>query len=239
MGKTTNMSWNFKPLLRDEVSLDEASGVYTTYGMPPGSYDNKAATYDAIMTAGLYNRMMWGNSPSNYSDFAEKSLNAKASGTLLDVGCGTLAFTAAVYNANTTREIILSDYSLGMMGYGKNRLDKDKKNIVWLRADGFNLPFKEESLDTVVCHGTLHVFEDRLAFCKEMYRVLKPDGDAHFTSLVTDRWLSEKYIKSLHQSGEMGTPKTAKEVIAIVQEAGFKTTANLIGGMVYIDCLKK
>ena len=233
------MSWNFKSLLRDEVSFDEASSVYTTHGMPPGSYDNKVATYDAIMTAGLYNRMMWGNSPSNYTDFAEKSLNAKATGTFLDVGCGTLAFTEEVYKTNTSREIILSDYSLGMMQFGKNRLTTDQKNVVWLRADGFNLPFKDASLDSVACHGTLHIFEDRLAFCKELFRVLKPDGDAHFTSLVTDRWLSEKYIKSLHQAGEMGRPKTAKEVVAIVEEAGFKTTHKLIGGMVYIDCLKK
>jgi len=73
VGKNKNMNWNFKPLLRDEVSFDEASGVYTTHGMPPGSYDNKVATYDAIMTAGLYNRMMWGNSPSNYTVLQKKA----------------------------------------------------------------------------------------------------------------------------------------------------------------------
>jgi len=233
------MSWDFKPLLRDKVSLDEASKLYTAHGMPPGSYDKKAATYDAIMTANLYNRMMWGNSPKNYAAFAEKSLNEKTAGTVLDVGCGTLAFTADVYNANDSRQIILSDYSLGMMGLGQQRLKKDKKNVVWLRADGFNLPFKEESLDTVVCHGTLHIFEDRIAFCKELYRVLKKGGDAHFTSLVTDRWLSAKYIKTLHKAGEMGTPKSAKEVVAIIEAAGFQTKYELIGGMVYIDCLKK
>lgn len=229
-------SMDIKQLLQDEIALDEETGIYTVLRLPPGDYDNKAATYDAVIAAPLYNRMMWGNSPDDYLAFAKKSINGQE-GVVLDVGCGTLTFTAEAYN-DSDRPIILSDYSLGMMLRGKNRIDSKKTNIHFLRADGFNLPFKDNTIDTVVSFGVIHVFEDPLPFCKELGRVLKKGGDAHFTSLVKDRWISHKYLKGLHKTGEVGTPKTAKEMATIVEQAGFKVSLSRIGGMAYMDCIK-
>ena len=228
---------DLKQILRDEITLDEEVGIYSVHGLPPGDYDNKAAAYDAVIAAPLYNKIMWGNSPSDYLNFAKHSLQQQSLGMVLDVGCGTLTFTAEAYNA-TSRKIILSDYSLGMMLRGKNRIQADKDNITFLRADGFNLPFHDGTMDTVVSFGVIHVFEDPLPFCKELFRVLKKGGDAHFTSLVKDRWISHQYLKSLHKSGEIGTPKAAKEMATIVERAGFTVKLSRKGGMAYMDCIK-
>ena len=69
---------DLKQILRDEITLDEEVGIYSVHGLPPGDYDNKAAAYDAVIAAPLYNKMMWGNSPSDYLNFAKHSLQQQS-----------------------------------------------------------------------------------------------------------------------------------------------------------------
>jgi hypothetical protein len=58
-------------------------------------YDRRAATYDRLIGNPVYNRLAWGTSPGHYASFAAEA-PASGSGPLLDAGCGTATFTAAV-----------------------------------------------------------------------------------------------------------------------------------------------
>lgn len=76
-------------------------------------YDRRAAAYDRLVANRLYNRLVWGTSPTAYRAFAAEAA-ADSEGPLLEVGCGTAAFTAGAYAA-TERYVQLVDRSRGML----------------------------------------------------------------------------------------------------------------------------
>ena len=65
--------------------------------------------------------------------------NFSQDGTFLDIGCGSLAFTAKTYSQYNGRPVILWDQSLKMLRMVKTRLikqnGKDLDNLVFLHAD--------------------------------------------------------------------------------------------------------
>lgn len=46
-------------------------------GLEKGEYDVQAIQYNRLISNSLYNRLMWGNMPKDYSDFCKKEHVAK------------------------------------------------------------------------------------------------------------------------------------------------------------------
>src|SRR5262249_20090840 len=80
--------------------------------------------------------------------------------TVLDVGSSIQPY----------RRLITSE-SLHYIG-----LDIFRTPYVDVVADAMRLPFREDSIDAVLCTGSLQVIEDPKRAVSEMYRVLKPGG---------------------------------------------------------------
>ncbi|MBA4368811.1 MAG: hypothetical protein C0403_14385 [Desulfobacterium sp.] len=76
---------------------------------------------------------------------------------MLDLGCGSLAFTAKTYIQYSERPAILVDQSLKMLRIAKSRLIKINgtvpNNIVFLHADALRLPFYEKSFNTIIAEN--------------------------------------------------------------------------------------
>jgi len=64
-GKSKNMDIE---LFIDEV-IEIENQFYEVKGLPKGEYNSQAVQYDTLISNGLYNRIMWGNSPKDYADF--------------------------------------------------------------------------------------------------------------------------------------------------------------------------
>jgi hypothetical protein len=92
-----------------EVRLIE-EGIYTVLDdvEQVHHYDRRAAAYDRIVGTWIYNAVMWGASPADYTDFARKALESSTEGKILDAGCGSMLFTASAY-LDTERTIIAFD----------------------------------------------------------------------------------------------------------------------------------
>lgn len=189
------------------------AGVYSAIATPPTSlYDRFPRAYDRLIGNRLYNRLVWGVSPSEYTRFAERAVTSETSGPLLDVGSGSAVFTAPAYRA-TTRPLVLVDSSIGMLERAYQRVSSAAPApTAFVQADLFDLPFRPHSFSTVTCHGLLHLFDDLEAVLHALRGQLVPGGTLYATSLVAETRIGRGWLALMHRSGEIAPPRTAAEL---------------------------
>ena len=233
----TDSKIDFVQLFIEEL-IEIEHHIFASKGLQKSEYDSQAVLYDKLINNGLYNKIMWGNSPKDYADFCKKSLE-KSEGVVADIGCGTLSFTHSVYAESNIENLFLCDLSIEMLKIGKKRLEnasKDISAITFLHSDAFNMPFKDNTVQKVLSFGVFHIFENPSKFITEIVRILKPEGQLFLSSLCTDRKISEKYLNLLHQKGHVAKPLSSSEIIEIVKNNGISITEKTVkGGMLYLS----
>ena len=230
-----------KSIFSSKINLLQ-DNIFEVASLPRGNYDGQALQYDKLISSVVYSRLMWGNSPEDYTAFCRKGVESHQEGVIADIGCGTLSFSAEVYAKSRLKNLYLCDLSYEMLSLGKKRLEAASEvgaDVTFLRSDALAMPFIDESVQTLFCFGFLHLFNDPAALVKELRRLLKTGGRLYLTSLCTDRKFSARYMKLLHKKGHVSTPKHSSEVISIISENGFsKIESQVKGGMVYITASK-
>lgn len=96
---------------------------------------------------------------------------------ILEVGCGD----GTLWTSNLSRlpahvEITLSDISEGMLRDTRRAIGPAASNFCFKAFDCHKVPFQDESFDLVIANHVLFYCEDIQRVCKEVNRVLKPDG---------------------------------------------------------------
>lgn len=96
---------------------------------------------------------------------------------ILDVATGTGDFAIQALSLQP-QEIIGLDISEGMLGKGREKIKRLKKDhiIRMITGDSENLPFPENKFDAITVAFGVRNFEDLQRGLSEMYRVLKPGG---------------------------------------------------------------
>ncbi len=151
-------------------------------------------------------------------------------GKILDLGCGDGFFAEVVFGK---RKI-----DVGLDLKTNRRTEETIKNKVYKKVilyNGFNIPFKNNSFETIISNCVLEHIPDLKTSIKEIYRVLKPGG--HFlTTVVTDNWekfllgkklLGKKYLKFLRKKQEHYNLLSQKQWENIFKKQGFKIIASL------------
>lgn len=95
---------------------------------------------------------------------------------ILDVGCGTGVFAAAVRDALPRATVWGVDLVASMLAGGKDRWRALGGRAVPIQADGERLPFASGVFDMVACSNSFHHYPHQDRAAAEMRRVLKPDG---------------------------------------------------------------
>lgn len=96
---------------------------------------------------------------------------------ILDIGCGpgtlTVDLARQVPHGKVTgvdaAEIVIEDARL-------HAIDEGVKNVEFLQANAYSLPFSDASFDVVHAHQVLQHLSDPVAAIREMLRVVKPGG---------------------------------------------------------------
>ncbi len=99
-----------------------------------------------------------------------RCLNASVGSLLLDMGCGTGNYTAAM--ARHAGSVFGIDLSIGMIRRAKGKVD----GLPLIRGDVVRLPLSSESFDGVFAVQVLHHIKKKEAFLAEAYRVLRDEG---------------------------------------------------------------
>jgi len=142
--------------------------------------------------------------PGDYVAFARRA-TADAHGPMLDVAGGTAVFTADAYSGST-RRIVVSDLSLGMLGRAARRL-AGAANVALVQADAEDPPFATAAFDTVACMGSLHVFSNVTTIVAAMRPLVAPGGTMVLSGLVAARRLGSAYLRQLLGRPPPGRPR--------------------------------
>ena len=215
-----------------------AEHIFSTYYDVSGAaYDSKARGYEKLVSSVAYNKMVWGTHPKDYTDFAEKAI-LSSTGTCIDIGCGGLAQTAGVYSLST-QPVVLLDHSIEMLKIASERLltrtGKWPETIDLLQANAFDLPFPNESVDNVFSFGLIHCFENKRELIREALRVLKVNGRFYFTSMTSDRRISNYYMGVLRLAKAFGKPFTSRQMMELFDSPNLEVEYSMKGSMIFIS----
>jgi tRNA (uracil-5-)-methyltransferase TRM9 len=114
-------------------------------------------------------------------------------GKLLNVGC---AHGPDFPPFKKSFELYGVDYSAEMLKLARKYATKNQFKVKLQEADARQLPYANDFFDFAVSIAVYHHIEDktgRLQALKELYRVLKPSGEAFIT--VWNKWQPQHWLK--------------------------------------------
>lgn len=128
----------------------------------PPQFAIPARLYDALERAGSRRRARF-----------QRELFARMEGKVLFVAAGTgLNFS----NFPADKDIVAIDVDSAMLEAARPRADVYPGSLALREADVQNLPFADETFDTVATASTFCSIPDPVRGLRELYRVLKPGG---------------------------------------------------------------
>lgn len=197
--------------------------------------------YDLIACNPIYNRLIWGYSTTIFHNVAQNALQSATEGPVLDLACGSLAFTYKLYSQYNERPIILLDQSLKMLKMAKSRLIKLNKdvpnNLVFLHSNALNLPFKKDAISTVISENLLHCLSDTSPLLDSLKKITTDSGKLYFTTLVKcNRW-ADTYLQGLSDNGKL-ISRTINDHKEYFIKAGLNATYKTQGSLLLVECRK-
>lgn len=191
----------------------------------PAHYDRIAWAYDYVLGARSYNRLFWKTSPHHNRAFAREVFSARDSGTHIELGCGSLLFTAQLYDDDRGRPAILIDQSLEMLRRARARLRRRTggvpRHVVLVRGDARDIHVAPGAgpAATVLSMHVLHVVEEGAALLGTLGSLARPtESTIGLTSIVRAGGRGDVFLRMLHAAGELATPRTLGDVERLVAE---------------------
>jgi demethylmenaquinone methyltransferase/2-methoxy-6-polyprenyl-1,4-benzoquinol methylase len=137
-------------------------------------FDNIAHKYDFL------NHFLSLNIDKSWRKKSINLLQNRRPKKILDVATGTGDLALESYKRLDPELIIGIDISKGMLEKGKDKISKAglEDRIQLEEGDSENITFPDQSFDAVTVAFGVRNFENLQKGLKEMYRVLKPDGEA-------------------------------------------------------------
>ncbi len=143
-------------------------------------FNRISARYDllnSIMTLGMH--YAWRKKATKY-------LKKSNTGTILDVATGTGDFAFEILNQKIANKVVGLDFSVEMLNIGQIKSEKrnfDKK-FVPVVADAHELPFADNSFESITIGFGVRNFVDLSTALEELLRVLVPGGNLVILEIV-------------------------------------------------------
>lgn len=139
---------------------------------------------------------------------------------VLDVGCATGGFTAAI--AETTGSNVIGlDHSYDMLAYARRH--RGRPSTHWVGGDAAHLPFARRSFDRVVASLVVHQVEDREQLLGDLHRVLRTTGVLLIRTVTPEdaaAWTPHRFFPSVARAQTARMPPIA-ELTRLLARIGF------------------
>ena len=169
-------------------------------------------------------------------------------GKVLELGCGTGLYTETLQKM--AKSVVATDFSDEMIEVAILKRGY-LRNVEFLKADALNLPFEDESFDTIFMANLIHVIGNAERVIQESKRVLKTGGQLIITSFAINDMnffsrmaMGIRYIKTFGKPSDEATKEktTKKSIENLLLKNGFEISKSVILGKkskaFYISCVK-
>jgi ubiquinone/menaquinone biosynthesis C-methylase UbiE len=95
---------------------------------------------------------------------------------ILDAGCGTGIPASLIGKITPSADLYLLDNSSAMIAESRKSWPNSLRLPVWVRGNALSMPLKGGQFDAVLACHMIKFISDRVAFFKEVTRLLKPRG---------------------------------------------------------------
>jgi ubiquinone/menaquinone biosynthesis C-methylase UbiE len=152
---------------------------------------------------------------------------------VLDVACGPGNFTREFARAVGQEGLAVGiDASTTMLTRGVSEIRASGlANMVLIRGDAVELPFRDDAFDGVSCFAALHLFSDPFAALDEMRRVLRPGGRIALMTSVR-RQATLPALKPLIERASGMRVFESGEIVEALQRRGFVNVRQRLAGLV-------
>lgn len=135
---------------------------------------------------------------AEYADDLAARVTAPTGGVVLETAAGTGVLTERLINAlGADTRIVATDINPAMLAVAEETLSGSAELSCQV-ANGVELPFDDDSFDTVVCQFGLMFFPDIDQGYREARRVLKEGGELIFN--VWDTLQSNDFSRAVHEA---------------------------------------
>jgi ubiquinone/menaquinone biosynthesis C-methylase UbiE len=202
------------------------------------SYDKRFGDlYERVACNPIYNRLLWGYTTAKFASLADDALRSSKAGWVLDLGCGSLAFTARSYIRFAQRPVVLLDQSLKLLRRAKAKLTDLNgtmpAHMVFVLGDALQLPFKPRSFQTIISLNLLHVIGDIRAVLAGSKHVLASDGRLYMTTLVKGGRLADRYLALWEKAGEV-VARDKAQLAEAFQDLQMQIALDVNGSMAFV-----
>jgi len=197
-------------------------------------FDDIAPSYD------LMNRVMTMGQDQGWRRFVVKQAGDPGNGWVLDLATGTGDIASLMEKQFPDGQHLGADFSLNMLSEARKRFSDQA--IEWQASDANNLPYKDNTFESVTFGYLLRNVDDSLVVLKEIHRVLKPGGRVvcldttppeknllypfirfyfRFGIPLLGRFIASDEAAYSYLTGSTMDFHTAEELAEIFREAGF------------------
>ena len=154
-------------------------------------WDKVSGVYDLFEN--IYNKSVYQSTGESVAKYI------KNTDRVLECACGTGAIS--IFIAPVCEELIVSDYSVGMLKQAKKKL-KNYDNIDYRRVDITDIKAKDNSFDVVVAGNVIHLLPDPQRAMNELTRVCKDGGRLVIPTYINgDEGTNKLAVKFLEKLG--------------------------------------
>ena len=146
-----------------------------------------------------------------------------AENRILDIACGkgtTAFFLAGEYHCQVTG----IDMSSQMISFCMDKAARQQKDrVTFLLGDAENLPFHEDSFDTVISECSFSLLPDKKRAARGFWRVLKPGGKLVITDFIVRGEADSAMRSQISSVCCLAGACKLEEYINILERAGFES----------------
>lgn len=168
--------------------------------------------------------LRWGMREVELKAYLIRQAQIQPGHRVLDLGCGTGTLTVMLKQAHPAAEVVGLDGDPQVLAIARAKAVRAGVDIAWDEGLADHMPYPDQSFDRVVSSLMIHHLtteQKQAAFC-EVYRVLRPGGQAHLLDFGPPSTAYGRLVAPLIRRLERAADNVDGRLPAMLRQAAFE-----------------